>query len=91
MKGSKGDKMRIIFTISDLNQALLCYNLFAKGKDSPIKDNSIMIKIYYLLAGKDLLLIICRKRLHELRGCRGSCLPQNGGRIASQKTVKSPG
>ncbi len=36
VKGSEGDKMRIIFTIKDQNQALHCYSKLAYRKDSII-------------------------------------------------------
>ena len=36
VKGSEGDRMRIIFTIEDQKQALLCYRQLSNRKDSAI-------------------------------------------------------
>ena len=51
VKGSNGDKLRFVFTINDVKDALIFFNEIARSRIR-VQDNNVVMKIFYLLTGK---------------------------------------
>jgi len=67
VKGSEGDKMRIIFSIENIAEALNCYRKLSSSRNTPIKESRIIFRIYYLLPGKLFFILLFRACIHAVR------------------------